>query len=1164
VQNDIVSIHTEGFPLPHEDLISWAKEQNCTVEEVIRRCLYGRGEYSMDFSLNKGGDKLRMQVIPGHRWGLGVAHPADGPCKSDLMIIGKSVLWDDLEDRRLFCGDRGTVLLSGLREAGFTDKQISSMYLSTVLLTEPLDSQKSSIPKLWIEAQSHLLWQQIYLVKPRVCLLQGNEALKLILGTKENLTSTAGKVFEKTYSIPDAEGVRHDHTIKFVTSMSTGAVIHERSHPDLVASQGTHAEQKFVQQLKFFLSVVNDSPIEDASPKVDIEVIDNTVDLEQALIRMKSETPDGLIAWDAEWQGNKPQSEGAYIRCVQFAWREDQAVVVALRHPGGAPRFKRMAENGHWTHSNAEQECIDLLKRYMRGLRVTGHYFIADLQALLHWGLDLRPEYDAPLRHEDVGTKGGFAIELAAHAWDETAEFGLDAQLEVHTAFNKYSGELETRKKTAAAEAKALYKEESRPFRQAESALKKAKADLRKRSAEVANHLPTKRRKALQGLYAKVENATTAYLKAKRQQSRIDAKYAARIKELKSGYGWIEDEILYPYAGLDAAAEIVLARKYIEMLKSDRFGNDCRKACWISHRSSLAALEINCTGMAVDRQRLDELAVRFSVKRDEYLAKLRDCTNWPTFNPRSRFEFAELLFGEEFNGYYPQYGKDVRTRPPGAWTLRAEPLRSTGKYPKEWVEIREAGKERQVGANTGKQTLGEMFWSAERLQVRRPDRYGIWRIVEEDHSEFVSLLRDFRYVDQALKGLIREPRKDSEQEIETDDEDNAEYDAGVATQITPDGIVRPTVRQTVETGRWAMRNPNLMAQSKSRDADFKRIFGKTVPISVRSIFRPRERWEDPDGEDWFFVEADYSGAELLVAAIMSQDQVMIDHCLRNQLPDDHPDYFDPHSDLTVRAFALDCAPTKQGLESIGKAHLRTVAKSIAFGILYGRTATPISIAVRQEGVWVSVEDTQKMIDAYLKQYSDLHRFLYACRQRVHDPGWMCNMFGRFRRFPYTTDESKKRAYEREAMNATIQGGVADAMSTACRNIIDERNRLGMRFQLCLQIHDAVMLHVPASELEEVINRDRGLLRRCMIDQVPLRPVDLNGDLLLSAEVYQFGSSIDVYERWGDLALPGRYLANGLDPAIDHWSQREDGGYVHPEKKGSVWYPDHGLVLATST
>ena len=81
-----------------------------------------------------------------------------------------------------------------------------------------------------------------------------------------------------------------------------------------------------------------------------------------------------------------------------------------------------------------------------------------------------------------------------------------------------------------------------------------------------------------------------------------------------------------------------------------------------------------------------------------------------------------------------------------------------------------------------------------------------------------------------------------------------------------------------------------------------------------------------------FIESDFTGAELAVMAWISGDPNMIEHVRRNALSEDDPDYYDIHSHIAVKAFHLDCEPTKKGLASIHAKHLRVAAKAVVFGI----------------------------------------------------------------------------------------------------------------------------------------------------------------------------------------------------------------------------------------
>lgn len=1143
----IIPLDNEFLPPVGADLELWAEKNNTDVSQIIKLCLYHPGGTNVEFSRDKVGTKKLMQVLPGHRWYHDKKKKSLGVEPCDYMIIGKCLNNWELSNQRHLCGTAGDYLAEELTLSGFGPDLQERTFVTSIMLTTQLESEKNSIPAHWKKSQAHLLWQQILLVKPKICLLQGVDAVKAVLGSKFTLAKLDTQVEERTYSYTAEDGEEVSFTVKFVASVHPNSVIHDRRKAG--SNIRTHAEQRLHRQLNHFNDVVSGKGPGKTMEDYEWELIKDTEKLAECLKEATENAPRNLVAWDAEWQGDHPQNDDAYLRCVQFTHSVEKGYVIALTNAGGEPCFKRRDANGEWTTEGAFAECMKMCETAMQGKRVVGHYFTADMEWLTYHGCDLRPMYDAASSPDKVQDEGGVATELMAHAWDETALFSLDDQLLAHTTLPKYSEVLDTFKKEARAELHlqlkrdlASWRESKRRYNKESKRLRSRVQSLNDQIGRAATMTPGLKKKVEQinEIRGLVQQARTDMSSLAEEKPKITLKYQQDLHAQKTGYGWIPDDILYPYAAWDVSAELELAFKYLDYIKADRYGNDCTTAYWISHRAALAVLEINCTGLRACRRTLDDLAEAFTARRDELLQKVRDYLCWPNFNPRSKFEFAEALFGEELNGNRQQYGKERRTRPGGAKTIRAVPLRTTGKYPMEWSAVLAEGKELDYSPDTKKQSLGEMFHTADKLKVRRYVN-GAWRIVEEDCTEIIGLLRDYRVIDQALKQLVRPPITNTQGENEKDDEGFNSYDAGLATLICGDGKVRTRMTQTKETGRWASRGPAMQNLSKSREADLARILNKPgTNVSARAIFVPDDACHDKEGnEDWFLVEADYSGAELMMAAIMSQDEDMIDHCQRNLLPDDHPDFFDIHSNITVQAFKFDCAPTKAGLKSVNASHLRTVGKSVVFGSLYGRGPGAIAVAVKEEGVFVTKDEAAAVQRAFFDTYPKLEPFFSACRNRVTSPGWMCNMFGRFRRFPHTDDEKKRKAYEREAMNTPMQGGVADAMSMACRNLLDHAKQHDMKYKVVLTIHDAVFLHVPASEMMEVI-KDGGVLKKCMVHDIPLIPTDLNGNYLPAAKEYRFGSSIDIYGAWGKDPPIERFVRNGLCPSIGGYKKNDSG------------------------
>lgn len=1134
-----------------QDFYDWGSKQGLSIETILSQCLNGKGQYYMEFSADKSRRKVLAKVIPGRLWSKTTSKIAQGPHRADVMVIGKAVSTNDVSKGCAFTGDASDIFFDAMKLAGWTASECSSMYLTNVLKTAYLDPSKSSIPKDWYNTQLILLRKELEIVRPKWLLLQGAEVVKLLLGNRVSMASVEDKCVPLLLDLREREEDPPQHQeFNVCVAVSPNAVLHDRNRPGARSKYKTQVEQRQINQLKNFWRQYHaqaDTVVK-AEDKFSYEIIRDTETLKIALERMREETEDGLIAWDAEWQGAHPQNSDHYLRCLQFAYKPGHAVVISLCDPGGRPSMYTPdpSHPGQWTTEGAHAEVARLCKEAMQGLRVTGHFFNADLEMLVPFGLDLRPEYSPPDTWQDVPNKGGFAIELAAHAWDETALFSLDDQIATHLDLPRYSQPLEKYKKAAAEYWQHWASDISRAYASRLSVYRDKSLALAKMGNSSRRYTEAGTRRYLE---LRKEHATAAEELAVTEKIKAESvSYASEKQaELTAGYGWMRDDVLYKYGAWDAVAEYELARKYQKLIFVDRFGNDCRRAYLISHRAASAVLEMSTVGLPVDREYLDKLTLQFKSRRDELLQEIRDELNWPGFNLRSVFEFAEALFGEEHNGYFQRYGKQRRCRPRGAKTLRIEPLRATGDVPRQWVEVRHTKQQKNYCAETTKQTLGELFFSKEKTVVRERTggvsrraylrqriggRRGLspispvkWRFNHKDHSEIIGKMLDCRYLDHALKSLLYEPLQDSRGNLVRDEHDNLHYDKGIAACICDDGKVRMRIRQTVETGRWAGRDPNLMAVPKTREKDFKRLL-KSDDVSLRAVIRPLDA-SDPGsgGEDWFFLETDYTGAELLVAAVMSQDMTMIDHCLRNQLPETDSNFYDIHSALTVNAFKLDCEPTKAGLKTVGKTHLRNVAKSIIFGVMYGRGANAITVALRQSGTYVEVHEVQQMITALFELYPDLKKFLDEAKRRV-DIGWLCNSFGRYRRFPYTADEGKRASYAREAMNSPIQGCVADAVSTACSNFERYRKERGMKFKFGLTIHDAIIFMVPASELHHFLASD-GIIRECMVNRVPLTPTDLNGDPLPEAKTYRFGCSLDVYGKWGEPPAVERLARNGL-------------------------------------
>ena len=568
------------------------------------------------------------------------------------------------------------------------------------------------------------------------------------------------------------------------------------------------------------------------------------------------------------------------------------------------------------------------------------------------------------------------------------------------------------------------------------------------------------------------------------------------------GYGEAPDELLLPYAIWDADATLRLFYALDPLLDCDYEGNCCREPFWESMAAAPAVLEIHQTGITVDKARVDELTEVFLTGRDGLEVQIREWAQWPAFNIRSVFDVREFLFGTQHRDQYDDEGNPRSGRPPEALSLELEPILDTSKPPRLWADLVARGKTEGRRPGTGKSVLPQ-------LAMANPE-----------YMEQINWVRDHRFLDQVLKSVLRPPVADKDGAWLRDEETGLIYDAGLAACICDDGRVRTHVYQTKETGRWSSARPPLQNISKSRDADYSRLLGVRYKRKLRSVLRA--------SPGTMLVEADYSGAELFATAVMADDAVMLDHAQRSLFPDEgfdekgnpcpggkypHPRYYDIHSNIAVLAFQLSCAPTKQGLKSIGKGHFRTLAKRVIFGLMYGQGAKGSMMLAREEGVKATVEDAQAVIDAVHATYKGLEPFFASCRDRVLNPGWLCHGYGRFRRFPAPQDEKTLGDFERQAMNFPIQGMIASAVNRAIANLYHYRFDVGRPdlYRILLQIHDAILLEVPCENIGFVANE---VIPYCMRDLVPVYPTDLDG-FATGRGPYYLGFGIEVSNHWGE-------------------------------------------------
>jgi len=1009
--------------------------------------------------------------VPGHWWG---AEGATGPRKADVMIINKMPWVEEVNEQRCLAAAEGALLLEAFQRV--KAKGIGKYYITHLVKFRPPD-WKTTLKAVWIKDCMHLLYHELKIVQPKYILCLGSDTSKALLGSNASVSNMEGRVETLKYNIAYSDknqGAEFEREAQVMTIIHPKQVLRDQS-----------ASRQLEQGVGRFSALVNGAEI-GANEQVDHRTIDNYVDLFVLLkeIEQDKTKEDDVIAVDAEWHGDHPVNEGSYVRTIQFAWKPKHAAGVKFREAGGAvtPGFADFQNDT----DGLPVMVIDLLTKFFNGgkfrdlsedggyinfrkKRVVGHFFNSDLEWFIDkLGIDIGRSFACPLydfEMKSLPETKGKQRELTKLYMGEGFKVGESVPAWYRT---KFEGGADTGLMCHAIEETASYK---------------------------------------------LETLAMRYTTAPRYDTALDNWKTQYCKErgissgAMEGYGECPDDVLLPYGIYDADVTLRMFYQFDVLLDEDYEGNNCREAFWEAQIATPAVLEIHRSGITLDRNRVDVLTAAFIKARRRIENDLKDKIGWKDFNIRSTQQVKEFLFGHKLNGKLDkETGKKVRIRPIGAMSLHLTPLFDTGKPPKPWKEIVKAGKQDEHSPSTNKQVLA--------ILARETP--------EEHKAKLVNMVRDYRFLDQVLKTVLRPPLEDDKtEEAIINDDGHYEYSDGLASMCCDDGKVRTHIYQTKETGRWSSARPNLQNISKQRDPDYKRLLGESYKYSLRSVLKA--------SPGHVLIEADYVGAELFGMAVMSGDQFMIEHATRNQLPESHPDFYDIHSNVACFAFKLKCPPTKSGLESIGKKHLRIIAKSVIFGIAYGRGAKAIAVAAKEQGVDITVQDAQAVIDAIFEMYPMLQPFFQECKLRARGQyvnpetgellkgNYLCNCYGRFRRFPESgNDDSLAAEFERQAMNYPIQSMIASAVSRAVAYVYDYRRRMLKQghdmYKILLQIHDAILFEVPYKYVKHVCEY---VLPTYMREAVPIWPTDLDG-IPTGDGPYTLGIEADVMNHWGEV------------------------------------------------
>lgn len=270
------------------------------------------------------------------------------------------------------------------------------------------------------------------------------------------------------------------------------------------------------------------------------------------------------------------------------------------------------------------------------------------------------------------------------------------------------------------------------------------------------------------------------------------------------------------------------------------------------------------------------------------------------------------------------------------------------------------------------------------------------------------------------------------------------YTDKLPEQISPTtGRIHASFHQAVtSTGRLSSSDPNL----------------QNIPIRTKEGRKIRQAFIAPSG--FKIVAADYSQIELRLMAHLAQDPGLL-HAFAHNI--------DIHRATAAEVFGvlLDAVTADQ----------RRSAKAINFGLIYGMSAFGLA---KQLGIEPSAAD--QYIKVYFSRYPGVQAYMENTKELARKQGHVETLFGRRLYLPEinVSNMMRRKAAERAAINAPLQGTAADIIKRAMINIDSN-----LQLKLILQVHDELVFEVPEKEVEAAKKSIREYMCTAVELSVPL-------------------------------------------------------------------------------
>ena len=249
------------------------------------------------------------------------------------------------------------------------------------------------------------------------------------------------------------------------------------------------------------------------------------------------------------------------------------------------------------------------------------------------------------------------------------------------------------------------------------------------------------------------------------------------------------------------------------------------------------------------------------------------------------------------------------------------------------------------------------------------------------------------------------------------------------------------------TGRLSSTEPNL----------------QNIPIKTPEGRKIREAFIAEKGN--VLISADYSQIELRIMAHLSGDKNLT-RAFKNNI--------DVHSATASEIFNVP-------LENVTPDHRRS-AKAINFGLIYGMSAFGLT---RQLGI--PRNEAQAYLDTYFERYTGVKDYMESTKELAKKNLFVETILGRKLHVATINDPNglRRKAAERAAINAPLQGSAADIIKKAMFDLDQWKGVNNPDIKMILHDHDELIFEVKKEFAVDALNEIVKLMECSVKLKIPL-------------------------------------------------------------------------------